>query len=380
MTSPRPGPSAAARARRRNITAAEDDEGHVRRMSSRGTIAVLTALAVFLYLIRHILLPFVIAGAVAYALTPGVDWVARRTHLPRVLWAVVLFFAIVFAAAGLGYFAAPSFMREAGHIITDFHGIVTSALSKVASGGKIDLLGQQLTTDQAADKIVTAVRNWVTTGTTAFVFLGYTFTLAFGVILTIVILFYFLVGGRKLGAGLFTLVPPHQRPLVDRMWAGTDPVLKRYFIGIAVVVCYAMVASYIGLGVVLGLSHAGLLAVLTGLLEMIPVIGPAASAVIAGLVALHHAKSMWAIGGYLVYAVLLRISIDEFLGPIVLGRAAHVPAVMVIFCFLSGGLLFGIAGVIMAVPVALTIKIVLATLYDEWFPVDDSEPVVEDTS
>ena len=36
-----------------------------------------------------------------------------------------------------------------------------------------------------------------------------------------------------------------------------------------------------------------------------------------------------------------------------------------IFCFLSGGLLFGVAGVLIAVPVALTIRIVLATLYDE---------------
>jgi predicted PurR-regulated permease PerM len=39
--------------------------------------------------------------------------------------------------------------------------------------------------------------------------------------------------------------------------------------------------------------------------------------------------------------------------------------VLIIFCFLTGGILFGVPGVILAVPVALTIKIVLATLYQE---------------
>ena len=52
-------------------------------------------------------------------------------------------------------------------------------------------------------------------------------------------------------------------------------------------------------------------------------------------------------------------------GPVVLGRAAHVHPVLVIFCFLAGGVLFGIAGVIMAMPVALVIKHILAELYNE---------------
>jgi predicted PurR-regulated permease PerM len=50
---------------------------------------------------------------------------------------------------------------------------------------------------------------------------------------------------------------------------------------------------------------------------------------------------------------------------VVLGRAARLHPTVIIFCFLSGGLLFGIAGMILAVPVALTIKVTLATLYGE---------------
>ena len=52
-------------------------------------------------------------------------------------------------------------------------------------------------------------------------------------------------------------------------------------------------------------------------------------------------------------------------GPLALSAAARPHPTLIIFCFLSSGILFGIAGVILAVPVALTTKITLAILYDE---------------
>jgi len=69
-----------------------------------------------------------------------------------------------------------------------------------------------------------------------------------------------------------------------------------------------------------------------------------------------------------VYVVLLRLSIDQLVAPIVLGRAARVHPTVVIFCFLSGALLFNIVGVVLAVPVALAIKVALSTIYGEPAP------------
>jgi len=73
-----------------------------------------------------------------------------------------------------------------------------------------------------------------------------------------------------------------------------------------------------------------------------------------------------AILAYAIYATALRLSIDQLFGPIVLGSAARLHPVLIIFCFLSGGVLFGIAGVIMSVPIALAVKTTLATLYDDF--------------
>jgi predicted PurR-regulated permease PerM len=81
--------------------------------------------------------------------------------------------------------------------------------------------------------------------------------------------------------------------------------------------------------------------------------------------AIQEAAGAWNLLGYVVYAVALRISIDQFFGPLVLGRATHVQPPLVIFCFLAGGVLLGITGVILAVPVALGIEVGLAVLYAE---------------
>ena len=131
------------------------------------------------------------------------------------------------------------------------------------------------------------------------------------------------------------------------------------------VVVYATIAAYVGLGVILGINHAVFLALLTGILEIVPVIGPTSAAILAGLVSLRTATGIINIFEYAAYATLLRLSIDQIVGPVVLGRAAHVHPVLIIFCFLAGGVVLGIPGVILAVPVALVVKSTLATVYGD---------------
>jgi predicted PurR-regulated permease PerM len=97
--------------------------------------------------------------------------------------------------------------------------------------------------------------------------------------------------------------------------------------------------------------------------------GPAAGRRSTRRVALHQADSVASIVAYAIYATALRLSIDQLLGPVVLGHAARLHPTVIIFCFLAGGLLFGIPGVILAVPVALAIKVTLATISDETLPV-----------
>jgi predicted PurR-regulated permease PerM len=186
-----------------------------------------------------------------------------------------------------------------------------------------------------------------------------------GVFLTVALLLWFLLSGKAAATGLLWLVPPNRRGVVGKIWSRLDPILKHYFMGVVAIVIYATIAAYVGLALILGIDHAVLLALMTGVAETLPIIGSTAVAIIAGLTALHQAAEIMSVVAFAIYATVLRLSIDQVVAPLVLGRAANVHPVLIIFCFLAGAVTFGITGVILSVPMALTVKTALATLYGE---------------
>ena len=334
----------------------------------RAIMLAAAALTIFLYFIKYILLPFVIAGIVAYICTPLLDRLARHTGWPRLLFAVV-FFVVLVAIGGLfAVFAARNIATEVVGMARDFQAMMENLSQQALGNDPVQLFGQSINAHDLAQSALDRFRDWIGQTDTLALVTGYSLAAVMGGFLTIVLLFWFLASGPRVAAGLFWIVPPHRRPLVARIWARLDPVLLRYFVGVLVVVIYASGAAYLGLGIILGIKHAVLLALLTGILEIVPVLGPTAAAIIAGLISLRTATGLMSILSYALYATLLRLSIDQIVGPIVLGRAAHVHPALIIFCFLAGGVVLGIPGVILAVPVALLIKSTLATLYR-----DDSE-------
>jgi predicted PurR-regulated permease PerM len=276
----------------------------------------------------------------------------------------LIFLGLLAAIAGLWLLGAPPLIREAGRIAGDFDGTMQRLATVLIGTETVSVFGRPMNASELAGVAVTGMQNWIARGDTLMNIAAWSFTAIFGFFLTLVLLFYFLIDGKRIGNGLFWLVPPAHRPFADFIWSKIDPVLKRYFVGVLAVVTYAAVAAYIGLGVTLGIHHAVFLALITGILEMIPIVGPASAIAIAGLVAIQQAAGFGTIIAYAIYATLLRLSIDQLIGPLVLGTAARLHPTLVIFCFLAGGVLFGIAGVILAVPAALATRIALAAMYE----------------
>jgi len=341
------------------------DHEHVGRISTQTTIFVLIAVALILFEIQWILPPFVLAGLLAYVSTPAIEWSTTRSGLPRALVALLFFAVFLLLAAATGYLGVPPLVREMTHLFSDFESIIHAFAQRMIGDRKISLLGQPMNADELAQAAGNGLRDWFLQTRVVAGLSGAAFGLMLGAVLTLVLLCYFLLSGPGIARGLLWLVPPQQRPLIAHIWSFVDPLLKRYFIGVAIVVTYAAAAACVGLGVALGIPYAVPLALITGVLEMIPMVGPGASALIAGLMAIHYAAGTGAIIAYAIYATALRISIDQLFGPLALGAAARLHPVLVIFCFLSGGLLFGVVGVILAVPAALVVKVTLAVLYDE---------------
>lgn len=342
------------------------DHEHVSRISTPTILFVLGAIALAVYELQLILLPFVVAGVVSYICTPAIDKATQRTGLPRLLVAILGFLLIVGLLAVIGFLGAPPLIEEVKHIATDFDGTIKNLVQGAIGTTKLNLFGQPTDAQRLAKTLTGAVRDLLSNMRVLALVGGSVLASGFGVFLMLVLLLFFMTSGPKIVRGLLWLVPPGERPLIeDHILSNLDPILRRYFIGVLGVVVFAAVFSYVGLGLVLGIPHALFLALVTGILEAIPIVGPAAAAAIAALVALQHDSGLAAILGYAIYVAALRLSIDQFFGPIVLGAAGRVHPTLIIFCFLAGGTLFGLIGIILAVPVALIVRATLVVLYDE---------------
>ncbi len=328
----------------------------------RSVVLVIAAIAISLYLIKPILLPFVVAGVVAYVCTPLLDWLAARTKLPRALFAVALFLLLAGVGGLMGAVGGQSLIAETGTTLRDLQGTLEQLLRRANGGEPIQFLGLSIG-PETVHVMFDRARDWFADPGHVALLTGYGFMAVLGTFLTAVLLIWLLITGPSVARGLFWLVPPGRRDLVSRIWVRLDPILKHYFVGVFAIVIYATIAAYIGLALILGLEHAMLLALLTGIAETLPFIGSTAVAIIAGLVALHTASGIMSIVAFAIYATVLRLSIDQLVAPLVLGRAANIHPVLIIFCFLAGAVTFGIAGVILSVPVALAVKTTLAVLY-----------------
>jgi predicted PurR-regulated permease PerM len=321
------------------------------------------AAAVLLYLLRNILLPFVIAAVIAYLCAPLIDRLTARTRLPRRLIALGLLAALMGATALLAFLGLPPLLRQAQSLLADLHGAVADFARAMLGTHSVQLPGSSVDAQRLADLILGGLQQQMSGGQLLRL-VGWGATGLFGFMLMWVLIGYFLLDSQTIAAGVLWLVPPRRRAQVEHIWHALDPLLRRYFLGLAAVVAYTTIVAYLGLGL-LGLQHALVLALLTGVLEVIPVVGPLAAAVMAGLVAVQQAATSRDVWAYAGYATALRLSIDQLVGPIVLGNAARVHPVVVIFCFLAGGTLFGVVGMILAVPTALLVKVTLSVLYRE---------------
>jgi predicted PurR-regulated permease PerM len=328
--------------------------------------AALAVVLVFLFFVRHILLPFILAGALAFVLTPVVDFLHKRSRLPRWVSALAIYAGVLVALAALAYFVGGPLIRDVADLVQKFpqllHNLVDE-FSQLAAR----VVGHPIDSGAATVAILDELRSFVGSGAVLSL-AGYGAAIAFGTILLLVLLLYFLVSGKAVAAGAFWLVPPEYRREVDAISHKVLPLLWRYFVGLLIVVSYTTSVAWIGFAAVFHLPRAPLLAVVVGLLELVPLIGPAASIAIVALTAAAQA-GLFAILGLIVFAIALRLSIDQVIGPLVLGQVARVHPVVIIFSFLSGAVLFGVIGLILAVPVAASIKIILTIYYAE--PVGD---------
>lgn len=323
----------------------------------------LVAACVLVYWLRYVLLPFVGAAALAYVCYPARGWLVRRLKFPRMLASVAVVAVVVTLLSSFGYLAVTRLATEGEQFARNAPEMIERVARGALGGEEPVVFGHRLTPQGIRQHVLaTAGRllpaqqaeQWAAMGAAS----------VMGVFLVCVLLFYFLMSGPQLVQSLLCLLPPARRQAGQAFVQELNPVLAHYFRGVLAVFIYTALAAWIGIGLVLRLPHALLLALLMAGLELIPMVGPISAMLIVGLVAVGQG-SLWQVAAATVFCLVLRLSIDQFVGPLILGRAVTLHPVTIIFAFLAGAALYGLLGVILAVPAAALVKLALAHAYGE---------------
>lgn len=325
--------------------------------------AVLAVIAVLLYEIRIALLPFVFAVAAAFVTDPWIKSVQRRLGCPRWPVATAAYLVLLAILGGAGYWIGATASGDLMRVVARAPEIFRHFLNEMLGSRGITAFGETYTPDKLVQAAGAAIKGAV--GLTAVEgAASLAGSLVFGTVLTLVLMPYFMISAPRLAAGAIWLLPPERRPSVEQLLPKIIPILRRYLIGLCVVVFYTTSVAWIGFGPIFHLPHAILLAITVGVLELIPVIGPFASAAIVGMIAVQQSGIAEA-ALLFAFAMGLRLSIDNAVGPLVLGEAARIHPVVVIISFVCGAILFGVVGLLLAVPAVVCVKITLEHYYAE---------------
>ena len=154
----------------------------------------------------------------------------------------------------------------------------------------------------------------------------------------------------------YSLVPHSRRPRVILIG---DEILAKvggYVLGNVITSVIAGLGTYFWL-LAFGVPYPLLLAMFVALLDLIPVIGSTIGGVVVTLVALT--VSLPVALATLAFYVAYRLAEDYLIVPRIMGRTVQVPAIVSLIAVLIGGVLLGIIGALVAIPVAAAIRVLL---------------------
>ncbi|HEX4255588.1 MAG TPA: AI-2E family transporter [Streptosporangiaceae bacterium] len=299
---------------------------------------------------RSVLVIVGLALFIAVGLDPVVSWLTRRGW-PR--WAAVLAVLAGLAAIIGGFLAAavpplttqttalahqiPTYIHqlqnhnsELGKLNDKYH-IQTKLTSLLSSKGS-SLIGGVL----GAGVLVIS-----------------TFSEILGVI---VLTIYFLAGLPSIKLFFYRLIPHSRRPRVILITDQITVKVGGYVLGNVLTSAIAGFGTFIWM-IIFGIPYPALLGLLVAILDLVPVIGSTIGGFIVTLIALT--VSLPVAIATLIFYVVYRLAEDYLIVPRIMGRTVELPAVVSLISVLVGGVLLGIVGALVAIPVAAAINLIL---------------------
>lgn len=290
-----------------------------------------------IYLIRDLLIILFVSVIFVSALSPLVKFLVKL-KLPKALSIAVAYIIIVAVVVGIFISILPPLIEQSTKLIT-------SAPSLIAQFFNITNIDKSV----FSSEVTSISKNLFSITLSLF---DNFLTIVFVLVLT----FYMLLDQENLEthiASLFKTKEERVRGSIVKI----EEKLGAWLQGQLILSLVIGILSYIGL-MMLNIPYALPLAMIAGILEVIPVIGPIISALPAILVALTISPLLSAVVA-VMYLVIQQME-NHLIVPQVMKRAVGLNPLVVILAIAIGGRLLGIAGALLAVPMAVVIQI-LAT-------------------
>ena len=319
-------------------------------------LLMIVIVLLLLWTARGALPAFFIGLALAFILDPAVTFLARR-GMPRWAGVIVMYVAVVAVVWALIAFALPPISRQTSEFIAhapDAVGDIEQGLADWYAGLALPVELREIIDEQVAASgaaIADLLRGLLAPTINAIVRAA---TFVFGLVVVPVWLFFVLKDRQGFSRAVASAMPPAWRADVQNVLALLGRVGGRWVRGQLLLGASIFVATAIGLTILtlIGFSEFGqftlVLALIAGVLEWFPIIGPIISAVPAILIGLSIGFPA-AIAAAILYTAIQQLE-NNVLVPKVMGDAVELHPAVMILALVVGGALFGIGGAILAAP------------------------------
>ena len=312
------------------------------------------ALVQLLAYFETVIVTFTLAAILALLLNYPVRWLQR--FVPRSLAIVLVFIFSLVLFGGLAVTVGFTLASQAQELVNRISEVLnsliplTERIEQFLRDRNIPIQLDEVQR-QFQNQFLSEVGTSIGFGLAA---LGIFFSNFINFILITVVAFFMLLDGRRLWHLLIKLVPIHLRSrftlVVQRKFLG-------FFRGQFLLTAFLTTTSFL-VFLVLRVPFALLLAMIVGILDMIPGIGATLGVGVISLIVLS--QSIWLALQVLVASVVLQQIQDNLIAPRVMQNSLNINPVIVFFALLVGARVAGLLGIFLAIPIAA----VLVTLFE----------------
>ena len=325
--------------------------------------AAAAALVVLLWLLRGMLLPFVLGMALAYVLDPVADRL-ERIGLPRWIATILVLAFFVGAFVALAVLVVPLVETQIVQLVSQLPHYADFVRHKALPAATRFIRKLSGTADaedvrKAATSYAGNLSTWMGE------VLGHVWSSGLAIanvlyvmLLTPLVAFYFLRDWDRIVARIDSWLPRRQADTLRELAREIDAILAGFVRGQATV-CF-MLAVYYSVALSLaGLDYGIIIGIAAGILTFIPYLGAITGLSVSVIVALSQFDDYSRVAIVAAVYVLGHLVEANFITPTLVGDRVKLHPVWVLFALLAGGALFGFTGVLLAVPVAAVIGVVV---------------------